>query len=100
MTNNPFLVLASYNSRLPAKQAAPKAPRQNVLARALKKVEKMEVGQEVKIVSNKATVEILRKKTGFALISFGYDPVAGTCFVRRLPDGTVVKRGMKTSQFR
>lgn len=99
MDNNPFAVLAGYKTRQP-ERAAPKAPRQNVLARALKKVEKMEVGQEVKIVSNKATVDILRRKTGLSLISFGYDSEKGTCFIRRLPDGTVVKRGMKVSQFR
>lgn len=100
MDNNPFAILAGYNSRQPAREAPTKAARQNVLARALKKVEKMKVGQEVKIVSNKATVDKLRKKTGFSLISFGYDAEKGTCFVRRLPDGMVVKRGMKVSQFR
>lgn len=97
MTGNPFSELAKYQSKV---KPEPKPYREGVLRAALTKVQKLKVGEEVRIVSNKATVDTLRKKTGFALISFGFDQRKGTCMVRRLPDGTEVKRGMKASQFR
>lgn len=77
-----------------------RAPRSKVLESALKIVQSMEVGDERKIPATKQTVTDLRARTGKAFISFDYDGLKGECWVRRLPDGTTIKRGIKVSQFR